>query len=76
LGLILTFLGFSALRCAMVRYLQIFFGLNLITVKQYSKERGQVDPVTNIREISEKYGIPAQKIRELPNSLERMIVRE
>jgi hypothetical protein len=60
----------------MVHCLQIFFGLNIITVKQYSKGRGQVDPVTNIREISEKYGIPAQKIRELPNSFERMIVRE
>jgi predicted 3-demethylubiquinone-9 3-methyltransferase (glyoxalase superfamily) len=37
LGLILTFFGFSALRCAMVHYLQIFFDLKIITVKQYGK---------------------------------------
>jgi hypothetical protein len=59
LGLILTFFGFSALRCAIVGYLRIFFDLKIITVKHYSKERGQVDPLINIREISEKYGISA-----------------
>jgi hypothetical protein len=48
LGLIFTFFGFSALRCAMVGYLQISFDLKIITVKQYGKGKGQFDPVVNI----------------------------
>jgi hypothetical protein len=60
----------------MVCYLQILFDLKIITVKQYGKVRGQVDPVINIREISEKYLIPASKIRKTPYSFQWIIVRE
>jgi hypothetical protein len=76
LGLNLTFFGFSALRCAMAHYLQSLFDLKIITVNQYGKEREQVDPVINLREIFKKYGILTRTTRESPYSFFQILTRE